>query len=278
MPLIIITGVPSSGKTTRALQLKQFFEEQGKEVHIISEYAQICKAGFEKNPFYMDSNKEKHIRGLLKSEMLRLITPSNVVILDALNYIKGYRYELFCGTKANKNTQCTVHTEINREQAWKFNESRENEEEKYCRETFDALIMRYEDPDGKNRWDSPLFTIYPETDLDISQIYSNLFEKGPPKPNQSTQNLPLSSTNFLYDLDRITKSITDRLVEAKHNGVIGEVQIFGCSEVIDLSPEVNVKQLMMLRRQYITYSKIHTPDVDKIADLFVQYLRTSLKK
>ncbi|XP_066155266.1 protein KTI12 homolog [Euwallacea fornicatus] len=278
MPLIVVTGVPSSGKTTRALQLKQFFEEQGKGVHVISEYTQIRKAGFEKNSFYADSNKEKHIRGLLKSEMLRLITSSNVVILDALNYIKGYRYELFCGTKANKNTQCTVHTEINRDQAWGFNESRENEEEKYCKETFAALVMRYEDPDGKNRWDSPLFTIYPQTDLDFSQIYSSLFKKAPPKPNQSTQNPPLSSTNFLYDLDRITKSITDRLIEAKHDGVTGEVQVSGCSEVIDLPPEVSVQHLMMLRRQYITYSKMHTPDVNKIADLFVQYLRTSLKE
>lgn len=36
-----------------------------------------------------DSSKEKHLRSLLKSEVLKLITPKNVVILDALNYIKG---------------------------------------------------------------------------------------------------------------------------------------------------------------------------------------------
>lgn len=143
MPLIVLTGVPCSGKTTRAEELKQYFEEQGKEVYIISEYAQIVKAGFDKNAFYADSNKEKHIRGLLKSEMLKLISSTNVVILDALNYIKGYRYELFCGSKANKSTQCTVHTEINRDMAWEFNENRECETEKYTRETFDALLMRY---------------------------------------------------------------------------------------------------------------------------------------
>lgn len=142
MPLIILTGVPCSGKTTRAHELQQFFEEHGKQVHIISECDQIVKAGFEKNNFYADSNKEKHIRGLLKSEMLKLISPSNVVILDALNYIKGYRYELFCGTKANMSTQCTIHTEINREQAWTLNEKRPNVQEKYDRATFDALVMR----------------------------------------------------------------------------------------------------------------------------------------
>lgn len=136
-----MTGVPCSGKTTRTLELKAFFEAQDKEVHLVSEYEQITKTGLDKNSVYLDSNKEKLIRGLLKSETLRLITPGNVVILDGLNYIKGYRYELYCGTKANRNTQCTVHTEINREQAWEFNHNR-SELEKYTRETFDALVMR----------------------------------------------------------------------------------------------------------------------------------------
>jgi protein KTI12 len=89
MPLVVITGIPSSGKTTRAKELKQFFEDRRKEVHVVSENEQLVKANFEKNQFYADSSREKHIRSLLKSEVLKLITPNNVVILDALNYIKG---------------------------------------------------------------------------------------------------------------------------------------------------------------------------------------------
>ncbi|KAF7274384.1 hypothetical protein GWI33_012952 [Rhynchophorus ferrugineus] len=277
MPLIVVTGVPCSGKTTRAEELKRFFEAQGKEVHIISEYSQIVKAGFDKNAFYADSNKEKHIRGLLKSEMLKLISPTNVVILDALNYIKGYRYELFCGTKANKSTQCTVHTEINRDVAWEFNENRKCESEKYTREIFDALLMRYEDPNGNNRWDKPLFTVFPESAMDTSEIYSSLFKKVPPKPNQSTENPPLSSTNFLYDLDRITKSITDELIRAKTRGESGDFVIPGFDGLSVNITEVSVQQLQLLRRQYLTYSKMHTPEINRIPDLFVQYLKTSLK-
>ncbi|CAG9770942.1 unnamed protein product [Ceutorhynchus assimilis] len=275
MPLIVLTGVPCSGKTTRAHELKKFFEEQGKEVHIISEYDQIIKANFEINAFYKDSNKEKHIRGLLRSEMLKIISPTNVVILDGPNYIKGYRYELFCGTKANKSTQCTVHTEINREQAWGYNEARQNDQEKYSRETFDALVMRYEDPDGKNRWDSPLFTIYPESILDPTPIYLSLFKKAPPKPNQATENPPLSSTNFLYDLDSMTKTITDELIKAKKSGQ-EEFKVSGSNVAINISV-MSVPQLMQLRRQYLIYSKMNTPDLDKVPELFVQYLRTSLE-
>ncbi|KAJ8924961.1 hypothetical protein NQ315_001126 [Exocentrus adspersus] len=277
MPLIVISGIPCSGKTTRCLELKQFFEEQGKEVHAVSEYEQIKKAGFEKNSFYADSNKEKHIRGLLKSEVLKLIKPTNVVIFDALNYIKGYRYELFCGTKANRSTQCTVHAEINRDQAWTFNENRENQEEKYDRATFDALLMRYEEPDGRNRWDAPLFMIFPDQVLDKDAIFASLFKKAPPKPNMSTQNAPLSSTNFLFDLDQVTKKIVDNLIKAKSKGATGVIQVPDYEDLSMDVTDISVPQLNILRRQYLTYSKMHAPDPQDVPNLFVKYLTASLK-
>lgn len=113
--------------------------------------------------------------------------------------ILGYRYELYCATKANKCTQCTLLTEINREEAWKFNEERTVESEKYSREVFDALVMRYETPDSKNRWDSPLFMVFPNENLDLSAIEDSLCNKKPPPPNQSTQNVRI----ILYKLYEI---------------------------------------------------------------------------
>ncbi|XP_044253327.1 protein KTI12 homolog [Tribolium madens] len=276
MPLIVITGVPCSGKTTRCKELKQFFENIGKEVHVVSEYDQIVKANFEKNSFFSDAAAEKHIRSLLKSEVLRLITPKNVVILDALNYIKGFRYELYCGSKANKNTQCTIHTEINRDEAWKFNENRP-ELEKYNRDTFDALVMRFEDPDGKNRWDSPLFVVFPGQELDKNAVKSCLFDSEPVIPNMSTQNPPLNSTNFLYDLDQVTKKITDALVKSKNMGAQGMVKIEDFPHLsVDIS-NATAQKLTILRRQYLSYCKLHPPDTKQIPQLFVQYLITSLQ-
>jgi len=276
MPLIIITGVPCSGKTTRTTEIKNYVQEQGKEVHVISEEEQVIKAGFEKNAFYLDSSKEKHIRGLIKSEVLKLIGPKSVVILDASNYIKGYRYELYCASKANKCTQCTVHTEINRDMAWNFNENRNVESEKYDRNVFDALLMRYENPDGKNRWDSPLFMIFPDQTLDLKAISECLFDKKPPPPNQSTQNAPLSSTNFLYELDKITKEITDSILKAKTRGTGGEMKIPGYDNLRINISNVTTPQLMVLRRQYITYSKMHAPEVSQIPQLYIQYLKSSI--
>lgn len=103
--------------------------------------------------------------------------------------MKGFRYELYCGSKANKSTQCTVHTEINRDQAWTFNANRANDDQKYDRTIFDALLARFENPDGKNRWDAPLFMVFPSDELDKESIYNCLFNKAPPPPNMSTQNV-----------------------------------------------------------------------------------------
>lgn len=89
MPLIIVTGYPASGKTKRSDQLAEWFRERGKIVHVISEDLAIHKAGFTKNEYFADSQKEKIVRSDLKSEAVRLLTKDNVVILDAGNYIKG---------------------------------------------------------------------------------------------------------------------------------------------------------------------------------------------
>lgn len=90
MPLIIICGTPVSGKTYRANEIKDFFTiVHNKSVEIISEDEAIKKLGYDKNETYLDSQKEKRVRGHLKSEVIRLIGKDNVVVLDGSNYIKG---------------------------------------------------------------------------------------------------------------------------------------------------------------------------------------------
>lgn len=102
--------------------------------------------------------------------------------------LPGYRYELYCSSKYNKTTQCTLHIDTGLEQAWKQNLERE-EPFQYTEDVFNALIMRYEAPDGRNRWDSPLFTIQPEDELPFNSISEVLFERKAPAPNQSTQSV-----------------------------------------------------------------------------------------
>ncbi|EZA49589.1 hypothetical protein DMN91_005673 [Ooceraea biroi] len=276
MPLILITGIPSSGKTTRSLELKEYFEKRfqdRRKVEIISEYDTIIKTGYDKNTFYADSKKEKIVRSSLKSDLQRQIDTHDLSIFDGSNYIKGYRYEIYCMTKLYKTPQCTLHCDIPVEHAWLLNEKRV-ESERYNREIFDALVARYETPNGGNRWDAPLFAVTPEDELMYDEIYRSLYEIASPKPNQSTQCAPLAATNYLYELDRITQDVINAILSAKKMGINNDIKIPGCNATVEKSG--TAPQLMRLRRQFLTYSKMQQSGIDQIAALFVQYLNKNL--
>lgn len=171
MPLIIITGIPCSGKTTRTSELKEYFINKGKNVEVINEIDIVTKRGFDRNKFYagqilfyfatyfnfsflkqniqiiftlltfIDSKNEKSVRSDIKSMIQRMLNTNDILIIDGSNYIKGYRYEIYCITKLYKTPQCIIFCDIPIEHAWLWNERR-SEYEKYNREIFDALVMR----------------------------------------------------------------------------------------------------------------------------------------
>ena len=55
-----------------------------------------------KEESYKDPIQEKYTRAFLKSNVEKVIDAETVVILDSLNYIKGYRYELYCLSRTAK--------------------------------------------------------------------------------------------------------------------------------------------------------------------------------
>lgn len=108
---------------------------------------------------------------------------------------------MYCASKAARSTQCTIFCALPTETAWNFNQQRnaadviedineyDNSSVPYTREIFDALTLRYEEPIANNRWDSPLFTILPESKINFDDVNAALYEKKPPPPNLATQNV-----------------------------------------------------------------------------------------
>ncbi|KAL3767840.1 hypothetical protein ACHAWU_007318 [Discostella pseudostelligera] len=148
---------------------------------------------------YSNSHTEKSTRAALKSEFDRAVmskkndaesrsdgdnrrsSGSTLVILDSLNYIKGYRYELYCISKAagerhgviwimgsssdGDANQTMGATSASDELAKARNRQRrdvnDDDPDGYYQddETLDALVLRYEPPDDKNRWENPLYKV-----------------------------------------------------------------------------------------------------------------------
>ena len=203
------------------------------------------------------------------------------MIVDSLNYIKGYRYELYCLSKHVKTPQCVLHCEVSPADARAWNSARGEESERYTPEVFDSLVMRFEPPDSRNRWDSPLFVVHPHDPLPGEELLASLLHRRPPPPNLSTQSQPLSSADFLHVLDRRTQEVVAQVMQAQRTALPGDSLVVSCgpapSEKLRLPRHITMAELRRLRRQYMNYTKLHPPgDTSAIPSLFVQYLNSSL--
>ncbi len=69
--------------------------------------------------------------------------------------------------------------------------------------SFDALVQRYEPPEGRHRWDAPLFELTPNDELPLEQIADYLANKRPPPPNKSTVNVGSKMNFYCCGMDHL---------------------------------------------------------------------------
>ena len=83
MPLVLIVGRPSSGKTTVACQIRASIERAspGLKVDVIGDAPNATQT---KSDLYRDGKQEKMTLGSLRSGVERRIHKSNVLIVDSL--------------------------------------------------------------------------------------------------------------------------------------------------------------------------------------------------
>lgn len=111
--LILISGYPSSGKTYRSKQLVDFFNQKISS----SDDPRITKSkvyhhndqnlGLDRN-VYAAARSEKDARATFSSAIKRDLTRNAIVVADGMNYIKGFRYQLYCEAKAQTTPSCVV--------------------------------------------------------------------------------------------------------------------------------------------------------------------------
>ena len=65
--------------------------------------------GLSKSQYLSDPTQEKILRASMKSNVEKFLDPQRIVILDSMNYIKGYRYELYCLARNAMTTLCLVY-------------------------------------------------------------------------------------------------------------------------------------------------------------------------
>ncbi|KAH7826147.1 putative Chromatin associated protein KTI12 [Monocercomonoides exilis] len=148
MHLILNCGPPASGKTSVATALSEHFNAKQYKVTVVNEET----LGLDKTESY----KEMNLRSSLKTAVYQALstpgtasqaaTPSSayfgsdapsekpnaqtspICIWDSLNYIRGFRCELFCIARQFLTTFCLVYCTVPMVEAYKWNISEEREQ------------------------------------------------------------------------------------------------------------------------------------------------------
>jgi protein KTI12 len=139
--------------------------------------------------------------------------------------------------------------------------------------------MRFEPPDSQNRWENPLFTLLPTDSLPLTEIVDVLVNRRAAPPNQSTQSQPLSATNYLHELDKLTQDTVAAIISSQQSGMVGDkIIISGTSESLILTKKYPPAELGRLRRQFISFSRTRpVENLERIPTIFVQYLKSAMK-
>ncbi|CAH8480910.1 unnamed protein product [Schistosoma guineensis] len=292
MPLILLCGYPCSGKSTIVSLLADILKQHlpHYSILIVDEFksgnlqSKITTNYDIRCDIYADSLKEREFRGQQKSEVERALTQSQstIVIMDAPNYIKGYRYELYCMAKSHKHQQIVLFSDIPPEISEHWN-SKIN---RYPVDLLSDMISRFERPQSTQRWDNPLITIEPHlwnspsTDnmesviIQIKQLLNNR-GKGKIQPNKSTQLTIISSSNYLQNLEHITQQVVDHVLRSQTSG-LSSVDLPMCFQnehnrdvvlqITNSETKYTIGNLIRLKRRYIAVQRLKFDQLNTVSD------------
>ncbi|KAL8819266.1 MAG: hypothetical protein Q9191_007770 [Dirinaria sp. TL-2023a] len=300
MPLIIISGYPSSGKTHRATQLATYFTSRIQSTSSSSSSSAdprisrltvrtIDDASLNiSRDAYRDAKTEKEARAAAMSAVKRAVGRDSIVISDGMNYIKGFRYQLYCEAKAVSTPSCVVHVGTPIERCREINTRLllDSGDGGYDTDVFENLVYRYEEPNGMTRWDSPLFTVpyndeAPPCEAIWDAVIGSEGKRKVVKPNAATVLQPATESDYLYTLDKSTQEILTGILDWQkdHPGEGGqELVLRGGAEdyTVELpTTPVSLPQLQRLRRQFITLNRTHRLEKKRVRAAFVEYLNAS---
>ncbi|KNA10984.1 hypothetical protein SOVF_139340 [Spinacia oleracea] len=279
MALVVICGQPCSGKSTAAKCLAEALRDSESTLTVTVRVIDETFFHLDRNQGYANMTAEKNIRGVLRSEVDRSVCKDNIIIVDSLNSIKGYRYELWCLARAAGVRYCVLYSDVVETDCRKWNEERrEKGEATYDENIFDDLVTRFEKPESRNRWDSPLFELQPSKSKSKSKskpkhgidkslpaivdAVSYLTKKVDSRtkdikilqPTIATQNGRPSEANSLYELDRATQEVMTAIVAAQSQALGGPLNGISIAQglpTINIQSVVGLPELRRLRRTFM---------------------------
>ncbi len=269
-------GPPTSGKTRKAKAIISYFSKNHPEIETILLNEELFEINKEES--YSDEAKEKFLRGFFRSNVNKNLTDKNLVILDSLNYIKGFRYELYCICRIMKTRHCVVLCDTDIYTVKEFNQKCGH----YSDKLLEDLFNRMERPNEKNRWDKPLFSVFPEDELNFEEIYSQLFENTQDmKKSRTTQCDNKLGNNYSSKVDKTIQVIIEDIVEkVNENKKFLNNKYVICKigkEDVNIKNDVTIHNLKKWKNEFISMNKLNPfKTIEAVQEAFVYYLKSKM--
>lgn len=247
--------------------------------------------------YYCNSQVEKSTRSALKAEFDRRSAAGTLIILDSLNYIKGFRYELYCISKASGDKHGVVWVQagdVAKQEQITHNSLPLSSTDQ---EIIQSLKYRFEPPDDRNRWEKPLYLVDMSSPLLEQKAHeildSFLLQVKALRVGISTQKPLPAASNVLHEVDTITQRISEIiLTEAQKTTFAAGTNIkiplgrnINSTSKNDIiicinKNSVHLSEMRRLRRQYMQWITHHPPDDHTelgITKNFCSYVETNLR-
>ncbi|KAJ7209504.1 chromatin associated protein KTI12 [Mycena pura] len=310
MALVTLVGYPACGKSTRAAQLVAQLPLL-LPPHLTSVVVSDESLGIPPSA-YDDTRLEKPARGVLFAAIQRQMALDTVLIVDAPNYIKGFRYQLYCAAREMKLRVCTVrgcvacsafpNLIVVMDQIYvvatpalcrEWNATR-TDGRAYTPATLENLFLRFEEPSSMARWDSPLFTVPWNEHVPAAEIADAILSGTVKPPNSGTLAAAKAPSDALHVLEQTSAAIVSAIMDAQaatqHSGGLVTLSLpAGLTVQISLpARSMTLSELQRFKRQFVTVHKkaitLGTTEKgavdwgeESVANKFVTYLEEYLQ-
>jgi O-phosphoseryl-tRNA(Sec) kinase len=198
--LIILTGLPSAGKSTFSKNLAKILSRYNIDVIVLG--SDLIRESF---PIWKETYEEfirKASYGLIDSALKHYW-----VIVDDTNYYNSKRRDLINIAKKNRKHYVIIYLKAPLELLLKRNIERGA---KIPNEVIINMFNKFDSPGGKYSWDKPDITIDTTKDIDYNTIVNKIINKikEPFKNIEDVENKEISKKeNILNEIDKITRRI-----------------------------------------------------------------------
>jgi protein KTI12 len=160
----------------------------------------------DRNTAFKDVENEKKVLGLLRAAVERWLTKKRLVILDSLNFIKGFRYELYCRAREVGTPHCVVFCDVDQETSRKWNDSR--------------LFKKHDSIYANESESKQPLSISSSSDIKYSLDLSKLSISSEQKSDlSSSSSASISSSSSSSSTAKITTETTATTTTSRHSSV-----------------------------------------------------------